>query len=69
MIEHVRRRAILSSAFKDIFVATSDKKIIDVVKKNNGKTIRTKKKHISGTSRVGEAVKKISCSHVLVLFC
>ena len=68
MIEHVRRRAIISKTFKSIYIATPDKKIINLIKKYDGKIIITKKKHRSGTSRVGEAIKKISCSHVVVLF-
>ncbi len=68
MIEHVRRRAAISKVFKKIYIATQDNKIIDLIKKNKGYIIKTKNIHRSGTSRVGEAVKKVQCSHVAVLF-
>ena len=68
MIEHVRRRAILSGSFNKIYVASSDKVILKLIKKNNGNIVKTQKKHISGTSRVGEAIKKIKCTHVAILF-
>ena len=68
MIEHVRRRAIISKVFKKIFIATQDNKIIDLIKTNKGNIIKTKNIHRSGTSRVGEAVKKIRCNYVAVLF-
>ena len=45
MIEHVRRRALLSDIKKnDVYVATSNQKIIKLVKKNNGQVLITKKK-------------------------
>ena len=68
MIEHVRRRAILSRSFNKIYVASSDKVILKLIKKNNGNVVKTQNKHISGTSRVGEAIKKIQCTHVAILF-
>lgn len=67
MIEHVRRRALLSNAFDDVFVATCDEEIAAVIKSFNGKVIMTANTHTNGTSRVAEAVKDIDCTHVVLL--
>ena len=67
MIEHVRRRAVISDVFDDIFIATGDELIEDLIKSKGGKVIRTIKDHTSGTSRVAEAIDKIDCDHVVLL--
>jgi len=67
MIEHVRRRALISEVFDDVLVATGDDLIEDLIKSKGGKVIKTKKIHISGTSRVAEAIEKIDCDHVVLL--
>ncbi len=67
MIEHVRRRALMSSLIKDVYVATCDKKIADTVEQFGGKVIPTSNKHKNGTTRVAEAVLDINCSHVILL--
>ena len=43
----------------NLFIATDDKRISDLVKKNNYKVIMTSKKCLTGTDRVAEASKKI----------
>ncbi len=67
MIEHVRRRALLSNVVKDIYVATCDEEIADTVRGYGGKVIMTSNTHTNGTSRVAEAVRDIECSHVILL--
>ena len=67
MIEHVRRRALLSQIYSDVIVATCDSEISDLIKNNDGKVIMTSKKHINGTSRVAEAVNSINCTHIVLL--
>jgi 3-deoxy-manno-octulosonate cytidylyltransferase (CMP-KDO synthetase) len=67
MIEHVRRRALLSKAFDDVYVATCDEEIASVICNYGGKVIMTANTHSNGTSRVAEAVKDIDCSHVVLL--
>lgn len=67
MIEHVRRRALLSKAFDDVFVATCDEEIASVIRSFGGKVIMTVNTHTNGTSRVAEAVKDIDCTHVVLL--
>ena len=58
MIEHVRRISLLCKLFDEVYVATDDE-IEEIVKKNNGNIIKTKKIHSSGTSRVIEAMKEL----------
>jgi 3-deoxy-manno-octulosonate cytidylyltransferase (CMP-KDO synthetase) len=67
MIEHVRRRALLSKAFDDVFVATCDEEIASVIRSFGGKVIMTANTHTNGTSRVAEAVNAIDCTHVVLL--
>jgi 3-deoxy-manno-octulosonate cytidylyltransferase (CMP-KDO synthetase) len=67
MIEHVRRRALLCKAFSDVYVATCDEEISDVVQKFGGQVIVTSDKHINGTTRSAEAVEHIDCTHVMLL--
>jgi 3-deoxy-manno-octulosonate cytidylyltransferase (CMP-KDO synthetase) len=67
MIEHVRRRAELSTTLNKVYVATCDKEIAEVISKYGGNVIMTSSSHQDGTSRVAEAIKKINCSHVVLL--
>ena len=67
MIEHVRRRALLSDSIKEVFVATCDDEIASTIEGFGGKVIRTANTHTNGTSRIAEAVKDIDCSHVILL--
>lgn len=67
MIEHVRRRALLSGAFDEVYVATCDDEVQSLIEKHGGKVIRTANTHKNGTSRIAEAVQKVDCSHVVLL--
>lgn len=67
MIEHVRRRALLSSALSDVYVATCDDEIAEAVSGFGGKVIMTANTHSNGTTRVAEAIKNIDCTHVMLL--
>ena len=67
MIEHVRRRALLSSSIDEVYVATCDKEIESSIKSYGGKVIITSDSHQNGTSRIAEAVENIDCSHVILL--
>ena len=57
LIVHVMNRAT-ESKIGEVFVATADEEIINVVEKNGGKTIITKQEHLSGSDRVYEAYLK-----------
>ena len=67
MIEHVRRRALLSRRINDVFVATCDPQIADAVNAYGGKVILTGHQHLNGTSRVAEAAKNLGASHIILL--
>ena len=54
MIIHVLNRA-KESRIGNVFVATPDDEIINVVKKNGGQAILTKQEHLSGSDRIYEA--------------
>jgi len=57
MIIHVLNRAI-ESKVGEVYVATPDKEIFELVKKSGGKPILTKYDHLSGSDRVYEAYLK-----------
>ena len=57
MIIHVLNRA-KESRVGEVFVATPDSEIVDIVKKNGGQAILTKHDHLSGSDRVYEAYLK-----------
>ena len=57
MIIHVLNRA-KESKVGEVFVATPDDKILQIVKKNGGKAILTRADHQSGSDRVHEAYIK-----------
>jgi 3-deoxy-manno-octulosonate cytidylyltransferase (CMP-KDO synthetase) len=67
MIEHVRRRALMSQSLDEVIVATCDNDIASAVRSFGGKVIMTTDIHKNGTTRVAEAVKDIDCSHVMLL--
>ena len=56
MILHVYESAINSKS-GEVYIATPDQKIIDVVKNIDGKVIKTSDKHETGTDRIFEVFK------------
>ena len=67
MIEHVRRRVLLCDAISKVFVATCDMEIADQVRKHGGEVVMTSDQHLTGTTRVAEAVEQIDCTHILII--
>lgn len=67
MIEHVRRRALLSNSISEVLVATCDDDIASVVRGFGGKVVMTANTHKNGTTRVAEAIKNIDCSHLILI--
>ncbi len=67
MIEHVRRRALMSKSLDDVIVATCDESIATVIRDFGGKVVMTADTHKNGTTRVAEAVQNIDCTHVVLL--
>ena len=68
IIEHVRRRAILSNSFDEIIIVTPNTQIKKIIENYGGKVILSKKKHNSGTSRVSEIIEKFKCHKLVILF-
>jgi 3-deoxy-manno-octulosonate cytidylyltransferase (CMP-KDO synthetase) len=67
MIEHVRRRVMMSKLGEDTFVAACDEEIFSIIKANSGNVIKTNSFHTNGTSRVAEAIESINCTHVILV--
>jgi 3-deoxy-manno-octulosonate cytidylyltransferase (CMP-KDO synthetase) len=67
MIEHVRRRALLSRSLAEVYVATCDEEIAEVIRGFGGNVIMTSDDHENGTTRIAEAVKNLDCTHVLLI--
>jgi len=65
MIEHVYKRSMMSKSLDDLYVATPDKEIKEVVEGFGGKAIMTSPKHNRCTDRIAEAVKDIDCDIVV----
>ena len=68
MIEHVRRRAILSDVFKEVFIVTNSNFIKNKIKNYKAKIILTSGKHFNGTSRVSEISKKFKFKYAFIIF-
>lgn len=67
MIEHVRRRALMSPSLERVIVATCDEEVASVIRDFGGEVVMTANTHRNGTTRVAEAVQSIDCSHVILL--
>lgn len=67
MIEHVRRRILLSDLIDDVYIATCDKEIQETLEAYGAKVIMTSENHKNGTSRVAEAVKSIDCDKLILV--
>lgn len=65
MVEHVRRRALLCRRFTEVVVATCDPEIAEVVRGYGGQCLMTSPGHPGATDRVAEAVRHLSCTHVV----
>lgn len=67
MIEHVRRRALMSRSIDEVYVATCDTEIAEKIQAYGGQVIMTANTHTNGTSRVAEAAEHIDCTHIVLL--
>ena len=69
VLEHLRRRSIISNVFDDVYLATNDDEIEELIKFNKGNVIRTSKSHRNGKSRVAEASNEIDATHIVLIQC
>lgn len=67
MIEHVRRRALLSPAIDDVVVATCDREILEVVQAAGGTAVMTKNTHERCTDRVHEAAQNLDLDIAVIV--
>jgi 3-deoxy-manno-octulosonate cytidylyltransferase (CMP-KDO synthetase) len=67
MVEHVRRRVMLSDAVDDVYVATCDREIMDAVQQFGGNAVMTDDTHERCTERVEEAARKIEAEIVVIV--
>ena len=63
IINHVYEKG-LSTQIGDVYVATGDKEIFEEVINNNGKSILTNKKHLTGTDRIFEAFEQLKDKNI-----
>ena len=66
MVEHVRRRALISKNLKEVYIATCDNIISNNLAKY-GVDNQNIKISQNGTTRVSEAIRNLNCSHVILL--
>ncbi|MGK5091526.1 3-deoxy-manno-octulosonate cytidylyltransferase [Deltaproteobacteria bacterium TL4] len=67
LIEHVRRRVLLSNALDDVVVATCDQEIFDTVTAYGGHAVMTATTHERCTDRVEEASAKIDLDIAVIV--
>lgn len=67
MIEHIRRRVLLSDVVDETYVATCDQEIIEAVQSYGGKAIMTADTHERCTDRVEEAATNIDADIVVMV--
>ena len=67
MVVHVYRRTKMSKLLNDVIVCCENKKVYEVLKKYNCKSIFTSKKHKIGTERIAEAYNKIKKKYDLIV--
>jgi 3-deoxy-manno-octulosonate cytidylyltransferase (CMP-KDO synthetase) len=67
MIEHVRRRVLLSGAVDEVYVATCDREIQETVEAYGGKAIMTASTHERCTDRVEEAAHQIKADIIVIV--
>ena len=65
VIIHCMQRAV-EAKIGEVIIATPDKEIFDLVKKNSGNALLTSNDHASGTDRIFEAVKKLSDKNIKI---
>ena len=65
IIQHVYERTRKAKRLDEVLIATDDEKIFDTAKKFGAEVVITSKKHLTGTDRVSEAVKKNNAEIVI----
>jgi len=66
MIEHVRRRAVLSKKYPVVVVA-ADELVYELIENYGGSVLKSELMHSNGLSRIGEISETLGWRHYLVL--
>lgn len=67
MVEHVRRRALLIKGVSNVFVATCDQEVFELIQSNGGKALMTSPKCKNGTERASEASLQLKSKYIILL--
>jgi 3-deoxy-manno-octulosonate cytidylyltransferase (CMP-KDO synthetase) len=65
VVQHVVERAARARLLDEVLVATDDRRILDAVRSFGGKACMTSPDHPSGTDRIAEVVRELSCDLVV----
>jgi len=65
VIQRTYESAMATKLFDDVFVVTDSDLIFNEITKNNGKAIKSKKTHQSGSDRIAEAIENIDVDIVV----
>jgi 3-deoxy-manno-octulosonate cytidylyltransferase (CMP-KDO synthetase) len=65
MIQHVYERAARAASLSEVWIATDDSRIFDVVRAFGGRVVMTSPDHPSGTDRIAEAVREMETDIVV----
>ncbi len=65
IIQWVYERAKRSTQIQDVIVATDDERIVRAIEDADGKAVLTSKDHASGTDRIAEVAKDMSCDIII----
>ncbi|MFT4660880.1 MAG: 3-deoxy-manno-octulosonate cytidylyltransferase (CMP-KDO synthetase) [Patiriisocius sp.] len=67
MVQWVRENSAKASSVDDVYVATDDERIAEVVKSTGGKVLMTRDDHPSGTDRINEAYNQLNSEYDVII--
>ena len=67
MVEHVRRRAMMTKYALPVFVVSGDQSIIETISNFGGNCLESRQEHLNGLSRAYEVSKDLDYTHYIIL--
>jgi 3-deoxy-manno-octulosonate cytidylyltransferase (CMP-KDO synthetase) len=67
MVEHVRRRALMTKYDVPVFVASGDQSIIKAIVNFRGNYLESRQEHLNGLSRAYEVSRGLEYTHYIIL--
>jgi len=67
MVEHVRRRALMTKYDVPVFVASGDQSIILAITNFRGNCVESRQEHLNGLSRAYEVSRSLEYTHYIIL--